>query len=133
MSPKQLKEKRHRETKQRQVILEVLRHLYTHPTPTELHQAVQKELPSIGLATVYRNLDFLEEEGRVIKLKSRDKEARYDAITEHHCHLICDRCKAIEDIFDVSGLELRSKQLRKTGFKLNSDYLELHGFCRKCQ
>ncbi len=130
---KSIKEKNHRDTKQRQIILNEIRKIYNHPTAREVYRLARKKLPNIGLATVYRTLDYLEKEKLIIRLKSTQKEARYDAHMEGHCHLICDNCGSVADIFDVNGLNVQSKQLNKSGFMLTLDFLELHGMCKKCQ
>ncbi|MBW2644383.1 MAG: transcriptional repressor, partial [Deltaproteobacteria bacterium] len=52
-----LQEKNHRITKQRQVILEELRKLNTHPSADEIYKVVRRHLPRISLGTVYRNLE----------------------------------------------------------------------------
>ena len=50
-------------TSQRQVILEELRKVKSHPTANQVYDMVRKRLPRIGLGTVYRNLDLLAEKG----------------------------------------------------------------------
>ena len=50
-------------TSQRQVILEELQKVTSHPTANEVFDMVRKRLPRIGLGTVYRNLDLLAEKG----------------------------------------------------------------------
>ncbi|MBU0727307.1 transcriptional repressor [Patescibacteria group bacterium] len=53
-------ETKNRSTIQRKIILEELRKVHTHPSAYELYKLVSKKIPNIGLATVYRNLDYLE-------------------------------------------------------------------------
>ena len=55
-------------TSQRQVILEELRKVKSHPTATEVYDMVRKRLPRIGLGTVYRNLELLAEKNIIKKL-----------------------------------------------------------------
>jgi Fur family ferric uptake transcriptional regulator len=56
-------------TSQRQVILEELKKVKSHPTANEVYDMVRKRLPRIGLGTVYRNLDLLAERGIIKKLE----------------------------------------------------------------
>lgn len=125
--------KDYRKTKQRKVILKELRKVCNHPTAEEIHKMVMRKIPNIGLATVYRNLDLMEKEGLILKLKSKNKQARYDGNTEKHWHLICKKCKQIIDIFDVKGVKINSQQLKKSGFIPSLDYLEISGLCKKCR
>ena len=122
-----------RNTRQRDIILEEICKVCTHPTAKDVYGMVKKRMPSIGLATVYRGLDRLEKEGKILKLKSKGKEARYDGNAGGHCHLICKDCGCIDDIFDIQTIQIDSKELEKTGFKPELDFLEISGICKKCQ
>lgn len=121
-----------RSTIQRRVILEEIRKVYSHPTASEIHKMVLKRLPTIGIATIYRSLDHLEKQNLIIKLRSKDKEARYDGDISKHCHLICDKCGYIIDIFDARGISINSEKAKECGFKINLEHLEIHGLCKKC-
>ena len=67
-----------RNTRQREVILEELRKLRSHPTAPVLYEIVRRRLPRISLGTVYRNLELLAKSGVVRKLELSDSEARFD-------------------------------------------------------
>jgi len=125
--------KDHRKTRQRELVFEHLCKVCSHPTVKDIYKMVKEEMPEIGLATVYRSLDFLEKEGKILKLKSKNKEARYDGNVENHCHLVCKKCGSIEDIFDVKNIKIDSEKIKKIGFKLELDYLEVSGICKNCQ
>lgn len=132
MSKLIIKQKKVKKSEQRNTILEILQSTKTHPTAKEIFIKVQRKIPEVGLATVYRNLDFLEKNNKIIKLKSKDKEARYDGITDKHCHLICRECGQIFDLMDVEKILIRSKLLTKLKFKIDSSYAEMFGICNKC-
>jgi len=122
-----------KKSEQRNTILDILIKTKTHPTAKEIYQKVQKKIPEVGLATVYRNLDLLEKGNKIIKLKSKDKEAHYDGMIEKHCHLICRECGQILDLMDVEKITIRSQQLNKLKFKIDSSYAEMFGICSKCK
>jgi Fe2+ or Zn2+ uptake regulation protein len=67
----------------------------------------------------------------IVKLKI-PQEARYDGNISKHCHLICNVCGHIIDIFDLKELPIKSKQLKKKEFMPDLNYLEIHGTCKKC-
>ncbi len=127
------REKNQRITNQRLTVLEELRKVCTHPTAREIHKMVQKRIPKISLATVYRSLEFLEEKGLIIKLESTHKEARYDGDVTKHCHLICKQCGEVMDVFDVKKIQIDSKELKASGFEPHLDFLEIPGLCKKCR
>lgn len=124
--------KKTRNTEQRKIILKELQKMTSHPTAFELFKKVQKRMPDIGLATIYRTLDFMEKKNKIIKLKSKDKEARYDGRIDKHCHLICKGCSFIADITDVKKIIIKSEQLKRSGFTIDPTYVEMFGVCKKC-
>ena len=123
-------------TKQRKIILEQLQSVRTHPTAEEIFKMVKKHLPGISLATVYRNLDFLEKNNKILKLKHKNNEqkAHYDGFPTQHYHLICKNCGAIIDIDDCGCVLLDNKKLgKKYGFKIDPTSIEIMGTCNKCK
>ena len=89
-----------RYSKQREVILKLLEKRKDHPTVDELYVDVKKELPQVGIATVYRNLSELSKEGYVIRIKTRNGGPdRDDADITPHIHFECQNCQKIYDIF----------------------------------
>ena len=87
-----------RKTRQRQVILEELQAVTSHPTAVELYQLVRRRLPRVSLGTVYRNLDLLARMGLIEKKEHSGGEARFDANTAQHDHLRCVRCGRVDDL-----------------------------------
>lgn len=124
--------KKCRNSCQRKIILEELRKTTTHPTAKQLYLLVKKRLPEIGIATIYRNLDHLEKTNQVIKIRSKENEARYDGRSGTHCHLICRECNHILDLMDVQKISIKSKELKQTGFKIDPSYAEIFGTCQAC-
>jgi Fe2+/Zn2+ uptake regulation proteins len=118
-------------TKQRKVILEELCKSDSHPTADELYQTVRQRMPNISLGTVYRNLDFLTEQGQIAKIEYSGSQMRFDALLEFHQHVRCVKCGAISDVFntvqppDISSIEV-------PGFTLLSSRIEFDGICDKC-
>ena len=89
-----------RKTKQRDLILKVLRSTDTHPTADWIYEQVKKEMPNISLGTVYRNLGKLAELGEITELKFGSKYSRFDGNPDNHYHFVCTEC---EKVIDVKG------------------------------
>lgn len=84
-------------TPQRISLLRILdRH--THPTIDELYAEVLKESPSVSLATVYKNLNTLKDEGLVVEVNVVNQKPRYDIYEHPHIHVVCEKCGYVEDI-----------------------------------
>ncbi|CAD7288226.1 hypothetical protein LMG7974_00903 [Campylobacter majalis] len=84
-------------TPQRLSILRILdRH--THPTIDELYEEIKKENPSVSLATVYKNLNTLKDEGLVVEVNIVNKKPRYDIYEYPHIHVVCECCGHVQDL-----------------------------------
>ena len=82
------KETTMRNTHQRDAILAYLRSERAHRSASEVYDAVRKEIPSISLGTVYRNLGQLVELGKIITVETQDKFVYYDGYVLPHTHFI---------------------------------------------
>lgn len=87
-----------RMTRQRAVILEELRKTKSHPTADELYSIVRERLPRISLGTVYRNLDFLADNGEIRRLEAAGCTKRFDGDMSWHQHVRCLYCGRIGDV-----------------------------------
>jgi len=122
-----------RSTRQRRVIFEELAKLKSHPTAVDLHEIVRRRLPRISLATVYRNLELLNDLGRVQKIESGGGQARFDADTAVHDHVRCVHCGRVADV-ESEPLVLDPPQAEDIdGFRIIGHRLEYLGVCPQCQ
>lgn len=127
----------------RQAILNTLTQNPKHLSAEEIFLLVHKSYPGIGLATVYRTLDLLNQMRLVFKFDFGDGKSRYELADEtiktHHHHLICTQCGRIIDYSDLAEKEgkfikeLETELSKKYKFKINSHQLHFYGLCEKCQ
>lgn len=122
-----------RMTKQRQVILEELCKVTSHPTADEMYQMIRKRLPKISLGTVYRNLEILSELGMVLKLDVGGTQKRFDGNVENHYHARCSKCGCVSDIHMPPSTEVEELAQKCTSFKIQRHSLEFGGVCPDCQ
>ncbi|MEA1946614.1 MAG: transcriptional repressor [Thermodesulfobacteriota bacterium] len=127
-----LQEKNRRITKQRQVILEELRKLNTHPSADEIYKVVRRRLPRISLGTVYRNLEVLAQMGEIQKLELSGSLKRYDWNTNKHYHIRCVRCNRVDDAPIAPLNQLEDDLYEATVFEIIGHNLEFTGFCPEC-
>jgi Fe2+ or Zn2+ uptake regulation protein len=124
-------------TNQRQVILEEVKNLGSHPTADEIYERVRKRLPRISMGTVYRNLDTLASCGFISKLEPGQSQMRFDGKTNDHYHITCMRCGCIEDApiaplqDSLANLENALGNLTKHG--IFGHKLEFIGLCSSCR
>ncbi len=122
-----------RMTSQREIILEELKKLKSHPTADELYHVVKKRLSRISLATVYRNLEQMSEAGIIKKLEYSGRQKRFDGTTHPHNHIHCIRCGRVADVYISQGNHLHSLVVDASGFKIIDDQVEFTGICPECQ
>ncbi|MCF8031640.1 MAG: transcriptional repressor [Desulfarculaceae bacterium] len=122
-----------RMTTQRQVIMEELQSVKSHPTAGELCQMVRRRLPRISLGTVYRNLDILSRAGFIQKLDVAGQEMRFDGNTMNHYHLRCLECGRVFDVEMDLLDEVEERLARESGFEVLGHRLEFVGRCEACQ
>jgi Fur family ferric uptake transcriptional regulator len=122
-----------RKTKQREVILDELMKLRTHPGADELYGRVKKRLPRISLGTVYRNLEMLSREGIIRRLETAGSQKRFDADTGDHQHIRCVRCGRIDDL--AAGRDRArcdARVAKGTGYRVLGRRVEYLGVCPAC-
>mgnify|MGYP001496201346 CR=1 FL=1 len=127
-----------RHTMPRERILAYLDHKNTHPTPEELYLGLKKKGYSIGLSTVYLNLQVLRDAGLLWELKDQRGNTHFDGFTEKHHHLVCVQCGSIEDILASDLPQFNPDPVKKTvesktGWFVEEVRLEVRGVCPSCQ
>lgn len=123
----------HRLTNQRKMILDYLRCVKTHPTAKIIYKELKKKLPQISFATIYRNLNFLEEKGFILALKSMNGCVHYDGNASSHPHFICEKCGRVMDLDSCDCQDLLKVGKKVKQGKIEDYRLNFYGTCCKCQ
>ncbi len=128
-----MEKKLQRLTKQRKVILEVLKNIRTHPTADEVYQMVKKTVPNMSLGTVYRNLEILSQCGLIRKIETGGGPKRFDGNINDHQHVRCIECGRLDDI-QCESLDLRNEISGiHCGYEIVDCNVEFLGICPRCQ
>ena len=123
-------------TSQREAIL---RTLYNHPqhfTSENLYLLVKKNYAklNIGIATVYRTLSLLEENGLVSSISLGTQGKKFEIANKpHHDHLICEGCGEIIEFENPKIEQLQEEVAKENGFLLTNHLMQLYGLCQRCQ
>jgi len=120
-----------RSTIQRAKILEYIRGVKTHPNAETVYAQVKKEVPTISLSTVYRNINILADDGQITRLEVNN-ESRFDADTTCHQHCICTSCGQITDVFQNDISEYAMKNIKTKNFTPSCVKIIYYGEC-KCE
>ena len=121
-----------RSTKQRSMILEILKGTKSHPTAGWIYEQVKRRYSNISLGTIYRNLNLLKENGIIRELTFGKNTARYDANSEPHHHIFCLECGKLEDVNCTVHPDLTKTVEEENGYKIVSHQLEFSGICPEC-
>jgi Fur family ferric uptake transcriptional regulator len=121
-----------RRTRQRQIILEELRALRSHPTAAEVYAAVRRRLPRISLGTVYRNLERLAAAGEILKLRLGSAQSRFDGDTSQHYHVRCTHCGRMDDLAIKPLRAIASAAASISDYQISGYRLEFVGVCGRC-
>jgi Fur family ferric uptake transcriptional regulator len=122
-----------RETRQRTAVAAALGGLEEFVSAQELHQKLREQGESVGLATVYRTLQQLTEDGEVDVLRTGEGEAVYRRCsTGHHHHLVCRVCRRTVEV-DSGAVERWTRRVaEENGFADVDHVLEVFGTCSDC-
>ncbi|HTI49124.1 MAG TPA: transcriptional repressor [Casimicrobiaceae bacterium] len=119
-----------RSTRQRDAIQSAIRGSRRPLTPREVLDAAREDVRALGLATVYRTLKLLVDEGRVQVIHLPGESPRYEtAESAHHHHFRCTGC---DRVFDVPGCPGDMRRLAPRGFTVERHDLTLYGRCPAC-
>ncbi|SHK05796.1 Fur family transcriptional regulator [Tepidibacter formicigenes] len=133
-----LKEEGFKLTPQRRSIVDImLKSKGQHLNSEEIYDLVKKQCPEIGLATVYRTLQLLDDIGAVSKLNLDDGCCRYELNindeSHNHHHLICKKCNKIMEV-EEDLLETLEEEIEKNyGFKIFDHDVKFFGLCDDCK
>jgi Fur family ferric uptake transcriptional regulator len=118
-----------RMTTQRRAIMGALERGGRPLSPEEVLDAARGEVESLNLATVYRNLNALLSDDRLVRVQVLGRPPRYElAGLDHHHHFLCGECDRMFDLPACSGL----KQRVPKGFEATGHELVMFGRCGGC-
>jgi len=123
---------KHRMTKQKRIILEVLKNTKSHPTADWVYEKVKKKIPNVSLGTVYRNLNILKNQGEITELCYGKGFSRFDGNPSNHYHFTCEKCGKIMDVEIGIFTEVDKAVAKHMSAKIDHHRLEFYGACQDC-
>ena len=118
-----------RSTRQRRAIRSVFERLNRPLGPQDVLQEVAQVVAGVGIATVYRTINTLVEEGALVKVDLPGEASRYEVAGKgHHHHFRCQKC---DQVFELSGC-LDVKKMVPPGFRMTSHDIVIFGQCSAC-
>lgn len=133
-----LKEKGYKLTPQRRATLDtIMENKGKHLSTEEIYDMVKDKCPEIGLATVYRTLQLLDELDIISKINFDDGCSRYELNTHeddhHHHHLICLKCGDVIEV-EVDLMDALEEEIENNyDFNISDHKVKFFGYCSKCK
>ncbi len=128
-----LRSRGYRITPQREMIIEAIAHSGHHINAEEVFAQVQERTHSVNIATVYRTLELLVEQGLASRIDLGEERVIY-ATYQHgpHIHLVCRQCGQVidanQDMLSVLNRQLQSEYQ----FAADLQHISVVGLCSNC-
>lgn len=121
-----------RKTMQRDVVLQVLTEAGRPLSPQEIFQAAKTEVPSLGIATVYRNIKTLLENGTLQPVELPGVAQRYEIAGKHHHHHF--HCNSCGKVYEIEGCSMKEEHHLNlpANFEVEDHVVVLYGRCADC-
>ncbi|HNQ15137.1 MAG TPA: transcriptional repressor [Pyrinomonadaceae bacterium] len=120
-------------TKQREVVLQVIREAHDHLTANEVFERSKALLPTISFATVYNSLRFLKDAGHIAEVQFGNGASRFDKTVSRHDHAICNKCGKLVDLELDFPSTLVQSAAAASQFEPESLEFTLRGVCPDCK
>ena len=120
-----------RNTNQRQIVYDAIEKA-GHISIEHLIEEIQKNYDNISLATIYRNITFLTEEGKIKKVKLNNIDV-LETVKNKHYHFTCKVCGNIIDVCPDKLPNFANHEMMIDNQRVDEIDINLYGICEKCQ
>lgn len=122
-----------RNTKQRDLVLRIVEESSDHPTAEMVYERARKEMETLSLGTVYRNLALLVSQGKIRHVSIPSGSDRYDKTVCTHAHLHCKLCNKVLDVGEGIGEEIARTVEDANGCDIETTDIIFVGICQECK
>jgi Fe2+ or Zn2+ uptake regulation protein len=130
----QLRQNGYRLTAPRKAVLEIVAESQESLNPTEIYDLARARYSRLGLVTVYRTLEKLEELQLVQRVHRPDNCHAFIAHTEGHEHLLlCQDCGRVAYFSGDELGDLIEDVQEQSGYRIDNHWLQFFGLCDSCQ
>lgn len=119
-------------THQRQVLFRALLEATDHPSPESLYTKVRRQVPSISLGTVYRNIHTFLDRGLIGEASLHHGSLRLEANPDPHHHFVCTACRMMIDLPAEVTETIQLRHPLPSGFRVHRFITEAQGLCPAC-
>lgn len=121
-------------SRQRELVLEIIKNTQIHPTAEEIYSMVQGVDNKISKSTVYRNINILVDNNIIKKITMPTGPDRFDYLHNPHHHAICNICGKVFDFsYDFDKEKISNIVKIQTGIYTDVDCISINGICNNCK
>ena len=131
-----LKRQRLKITPQRRAVIAFLLRRKTHASPYDVYAGVKKNIPRLGLPTIYRILEEMRGIGLLTQVLSPDRRLYYSLCAhpeKHHHHFTCRKCRRVEEVGFCNFKDISRFIEKNIQGKVESHLLQIEGLCSSCK
>ena len=128
-----LRDRGHRLTLQREIILDALESISGHISVEEVYSRVHPRFPQVNMSTIYRTMELLEQEDLVQHIHFHAGVAKWHRSEDaRHQHLVCEGCGAEAEL-DLEIIAPLAQEIRERHhFEANLAHFAIVGMCENC-
>ncbi len=119
-------------THQRLIIWQTLTEMHNHPSPEDVYVRVKPQLPTVSLATVYKNIRLFIDTGLFREVSMHHGKLRIETNSVLHHHLVCRKCKSIIDLHTEAFNDVSIPHNLPEGFVAEQYSIDVLGLCAAC-
>ncbi len=120
-------------TRQRRAVLDAIAAAPCSLSPLQVYDAAREQCPELGLTTVYRTLEVLDEIGALRRVHGPGHcESFVPAGTAHGHTVVCDACGRVTEFTACDMRAVTEAAAKETGYRITDHFLQLSGLCRQC-
>jgi Fe2+ or Zn2+ uptake regulation protein len=128
-----LSERGLRLTRQRRAVLDAIAAAPCSQSPVQVYDAARERCPELGLTTVYRTLEVLDEIGALRRVHGHDHcESFVPTGAEHGHTVVCSGCGRVTEFTACDMRAISAAATRETGYRITDHFLQLTGLCKAC-
>ncbi len=120
-------------TRQRRAVLETLAEAPSSLSPIQVYDAARERCPELGLTTVYRTLEALDEIGALRRVHGPHDCGGFVPVSAAHAHtVVCSACGRVTEFTACDIRRISAAATRETGYRITDHFLQLTGLCEGC-
>lgn len=120
-------------TRQRRAVLDAIADAPCSLSALQVYDAARERCPELGLTTVYRTLEVLDDIGALRRVHGRDHcESFVPARAAHGHTVVCDTCGRVTEFTSCDMRAITRAAARETGYRITDHFLQLSGLCARC-